>query len=154
MLGNVERELLGMKSEREGLKQSLREFMPADAAPEFQAYLQRVEQKTRDEGTLRLEPEPGEKLHWRYSNRLSEAEPGRAYVIGHAVDVTEQIAQAVALREQNLQDALTGARNRRWLEEFERRVGRAGSHNFARGAVHRQTGRAVVGDVLAVLRVY
>ncbi len=106
---------------------SLREFMPADAAPEFQAYLQRVEQKTRDEGTLRLEPEPGEKLHWRYSNRLSEAEPGRAYVIGHAVDVTEQIAQAVALREQNLQDALTGARNRRWLEEFERRVGRAGT---------------------------
>ncbi|HET7842661.1 MAG TPA: GGDEF domain-containing protein [Xanthomonadales bacterium] len=106
---------------------SLREFMPADAAPEFEAYLERVEQKTRDEGTLRLEPEPGEKLHWRYSNRLSEAEPGRAYIIGHAVDVTEQIAQAVALREQNLQDALTGTRNRRWLEEFERRVGRAGT---------------------------
>jgi diguanylate cyclase (GGDEF)-like protein/PAS domain S-box-containing protein len=106
---------------------SLSEFMPADAAPEFEAYLERVAEQLRDEGTLRLEPEPGEKLHWRYSNRLSQAEPGRAYVIGHAVDVTEQIRQAVALREQNLQDALTGCRNRRWLEEFERRVSDAGT---------------------------
>ena len=117
-LGHQAHELVG---------RSLREFMGGDAAQEFEDYLDRVAQKLRDEGTLTMETGPGAKLHWRYSNRMSQAEPGRAYVIGHAVDVTEQIAQAVALREQNLQDALTGCRNRRWLEEFERRVPAAGT---------------------------
>lgn len=52
VLGNVERELLGMKSEREGLKQSLREFMPSGGKLDVQGT---VEGTVKGEITVRIE---------------------------------------------------------------------------------------------------
>jgi diguanylate cyclase (GGDEF)-like protein len=58
---------------------------------------------------------------WHYSNRLAPAAADHAYVVGHAVDVTAQLAQTEELRELSERDALTGCYNRRYLDDFDQR---------------------------------
>lgn len=100
---------------------SVREFI-AEPTPEgFDRYLERVLQKGHDEGLLRIRMPDGGVRHWRYGNRLSSDGSAAAYVVGHAVDVTEQIEQAETLRERSERDPLTGAFNRRHIEEFAQR---------------------------------
>jgi diguanylate cyclase (GGDEF)-like protein/PAS domain S-box-containing protein len=70
------------------------------------------------EGVLRVRCADGER-HWRVSSRRTAPREARAYVVGNAVDVTAQVLQADALREQSERDALTGCWNRRKLEVFE-----------------------------------
>lgn len=100
---------------------SLVEFMSTNSSALFAAYLQRVRKQGQDEGVILIRTESGNERHWRYSNRLSSPADSRAYVVGNAVDVTEQVLHAEKLREQNERDALTGVYNRRFLESFERR---------------------------------
>ncbi len=112
VLGGTPESLLG---------RSLAEFITQSAVPDFQEYLQRVMHARQDEGTLLVRALDGTHRHWRYSSRLSLPAKTRPYVIGQAVDVSDQVQQTAALREQNVRDALTGAYNRRHIEEFERR---------------------------------
>lgn len=83
-------------------------------------YLEYVQAQGHHEGLLRVRHRRGGVRCWRFSARLNAQLPEHAYVIGHAVDVTDQIEQTEALREQSLHDELTGCHNRRYLPQFER----------------------------------
>ena len=104
---------------------SVRDFIDSPTEEGFDTYLSRVLEKGRDEGLLRIRMPDGESRHWRYGNRLSANEDGGAYVVGHAVDVTEQIQQTETLKEQSERDPLTGAFNRRHIDEFAQAHGNA-----------------------------
>ncbi len=110
-LGQREAQLIG---------QSLGNFVEASAQSEFQEYLDRVRQDGHAEGLLRIRHRRGGERSWRYQARLNPQVPEHPYVIGHAVDVTDQVEQNAALREQSLHDELTGCYNRRFLSSFER----------------------------------
>jgi diguanylate cyclase (GGDEF)-like protein/PAS domain S-box-containing protein len=97
---------------------SVKDFFAGDTQ-DFEGYLERVLARGHDEGLLRVQMTDGETRQWRYGNRLSNADAARAYVVGHAVDVTEQVEQTAALRERSERDALTGSYNRRHLDVFE-----------------------------------
>ncbi|MGH8028414.1 MAG: diguanylate cyclase, partial [Arenimonas sp.] len=81
-------------------------------------YLAGFEAEGLAEGVLRVRCVGGER-QWRVSSRRTSPREARAYVVGNAVDVTAQVQQADALREQSERDALTGCWNRRKLEAFE-----------------------------------
>lgn len=102
-------------------ERALADFVPSAGHGELKDYLQRVSVDGEDEGRLLVRQGDGSHHHWRYSSRLSSQADRRAYVIAHAVDVTEQVEQAEVLRERSRRDALTGVYNRRQLEEFEAR---------------------------------
>ncbi len=110
-LGQREDQLIG---------QSLGNFVEASAQSEFQQYLERVRQDGHAEGLLRIRHRRGGERSWRYQARLNPQVPEHPYVIGHAVDVTDQVEQNAVLREQSLHDELTGCYNRRFLPSFER----------------------------------
>ena len=97
----------------------LQEFQPRAGRDAFDDYLERVRTRGEDQGVFLVRSGEGDHRHWRYSSRLSEPKDGRAYVVGNAVDVTDQVQQTRALHEQSVRDALTGVYNRRHLEIFE-----------------------------------
>lgn len=99
----------------------LQEFQPRAGREPFATYLERVQLKGEDQGVFLVRSGEGDHRHWRYSSRLSEPQDGRAYVVGNAVDVTDQVHHTRALHEQTMRDALTGVYNRRHLEIFETR---------------------------------
>ena len=101
------------------LGRAFRDFISESGAADFASYLKRITAARQDEGILLVRARDGTHRHWRYSSRLSLPAKSSAYVIGQAVDVTDQVHQAEVLREQNVRDALTGAFNRRHIEEFE-----------------------------------
>ena len=98
---------------------SLHEFQPRASRDTFADYLGRVQSQGEDEGVFLVRSSDGDHRHWRYSARLSAPQNGRAYVVGNAVDVTDQVNETQALHEQSVRDALTGSYNRRQLEIFE-----------------------------------
>jgi diguanylate cyclase (GGDEF)-like protein/PAS domain S-box-containing protein len=98
---------------------SLGEFQPRGSRDAFNAYLARLQAKGEDEGVFLVRSGQGDHRHWRYSSRLSAPQNGSAYVVGNAVDVTDQIHETRVLHEQSVRDALTGSYNRRQLEIFE-----------------------------------
>ena len=97
----------------------LQDFQPRAGREPFADYLERMQSKGEDQGVFLVRSGEGDHRHWRYSSRLSEPEDGRAYVVGNAVDVTDQVHHTRALHEQSVRDALTGTYNRRHLEIFE-----------------------------------
>ncbi len=101
----------------------LQEFQPRAGRQDFADYLGRVQAGGEDEGVFLIRSAEGDHRHWRYSSRLSAPQDGRAYVVGNAVDVTDQVQHTQALHERSLRDALTGAYNRRHLEAFEQEQG-------------------------------
>ncbi len=105
---------------------SLQDFQPRVGREAFAAYLSRVRSQGQDQGVFLVRAGSGEHRHWRYSSRLSLPQDGRAYVIGNAVDVTDQVQETRALHEQSLRDALTGCYNRRQLDVFEGSQGARG----------------------------
>ena len=98
---------------------ALQEFQPRAGRDGFEDYLARVQARGEDQGEFLVRSGDGDHRHWRYSSRLSAPQDGRAYVVGNAVDVTDQVRQTRALHEQSVRDALTGCYNRRHLEIFE-----------------------------------
>jgi diguanylate cyclase (GGDEF)-like protein/PAS domain S-box-containing protein len=102
---------------------ALQEFQPRAGRQDFADYLARVQAASEDEGVFLIRSADGDHRHWRYSSRLSAPQDGRAYVVGNAVDVTDQVQHTQALHERSLRDALTGAYNRRHLEVFEQEQG-------------------------------
>jgi diguanylate cyclase (GGDEF)-like protein/PAS domain S-box-containing protein len=81
-------------------------------------YAARIESEGLAEGVLRVRTIDGVRF-WRVSSQRTAPREARAYVVGNAVDVTAQVRQTDALREQTERDALTGCWNRRKLESFE-----------------------------------
>jgi len=98
---------------------SLGDFQPRGGRDTFANYLARIQADGEDEGVFLIRSGQGDHRHWRYSSRLSAPKDGRAYVVGNAVDVTDQIHETRVLHEQSVRDALTGSYNRRQLEIFE-----------------------------------
>jgi diguanylate cyclase (GGDEF)-like protein/PAS domain S-box-containing protein len=125
MMNPAAAEALGSSSQ-DMVGRDVREFLPEDGRAPFEQYLRRVADGGEAHGTLKVKRLDGGERYWRYGNRLSLSGTGQRYVVGHAVDVTEQLAEAERLRERSERDALTGAYNRRYLEEFERGQGEAG----------------------------
>jgi diguanylate cyclase (GGDEF)-like protein/PAS domain S-box-containing protein len=93
------------------------DFM-VDAPTAWPAYAARIEARGLAEGIVRVRTVDGER-HWRVSSLRSSPREARAYVVGNAIDVTDQVQQADVLREQSERDALTGCWNRRRLDVFE-----------------------------------
>lgn len=98
---------------------SLLELAAPGKQDEWSGYLNRVATNHRDEGTLPVRRRDGALRAWRYTSRTSPAEVHQRYVIGQAVDVTEEVERSEALRQASLYDALTSCYNRRYLHEFE-----------------------------------
>ncbi len=104
----------------------LAEFVPESARATLTTYLESLRRDDQHDGVLIVRQRDDNQRHWRYSSRLTRPEDARPYVIGQAVDVTEQVLQTEALRSQSRHDALTGAWNRRYLDEFESREAERG----------------------------
>ena len=109
---------LGQPAERL-VGRSLQEFQPAGGREPFSDYLERVSRVGEDEGVFLMRSALGDHRHWRYSSRLSPRADGSGYVVGNAVDVTDQVNETQALHERTVRDALTGSYNRRQLDNFE-----------------------------------
>jgi len=118
MVNPAAAEVLG-QSPDQLIGQFFRDFVAGAGQEAFDAYLLRVNAQHQDEGILLIRATDGTHRHWRFSSRVSVRENSSAYVIGQAVDVTDQVRQSERLRQENLRDALTGAFNRRYFEVFE-----------------------------------
>ncbi len=119
MVNPAAAEVLGQSPEQL-IGSSFREFIAGAGREAFDAYLHRVGALQQDEGTFLIRAKDGTHRHWRFSSRVSVRAKSSSYVIGQAVDVTDQVRQSEQLRQENLRDALTGAFNRRYLDVFER----------------------------------
>ncbi len=104
--------LLGYTRE-EMLGRNLREFVPADRYPDFDAYLRKVSNEGLADGLFELEAKSGKRVVVRYYNILATENGKTPYVLGHAQDVTELLEAQQQLRELSLKDELTGLYNRR-----------------------------------------
>ena len=111
LLGYEPHSLLGVR---------LHELLPAAFSATVDAYLADIRSKGEFHGVMTVETHD---RHWRalrFHNRLY-TEAGRAFVVGHAQDVTDTLREEDRLRTATLTDPLTGARNRRFLDEFAQR---------------------------------
>jgi PAS domain S-box-containing protein len=89
---------LGYRPE-EGVGRNLREFLSPETRHLFDDYLQRIQQRGHDAGVMRVVSRSGDPRFWMYRNVLSRDSDGTAYVLGHAIDITERIAAEQKLRE-------------------------------------------------------
>ncbi|MBB5208449.1 diguanylate cyclase domain-containing protein [Chiayiivirga flava] len=102
--------------------QRLHDLVPDPFAATVDLYLAQIERDGHFEGVMTIATRDQRWRALRFQNRL-HTEPGRApFVLGHAQDVTEVLRREEALHTASLTDPLTGARNRRFLAQFERRA--------------------------------
>lgn len=99
----------------EGIGQRISDFLAPEARHLFDPYLQRIQQNGRDAGLMSLVSRSGDVRIWMYSNVLSRASDGTAYVLGHAIDISDRIAAERAVKDR--EDALRAAQ-----AELEERV--------------------------------
>jgi PAS domain S-box-containing protein len=78
---------------------NLADVLDAEARPLLQDYLQRIRREGIDTGIMRTIAKTGDVRYWSYRNILREPPGQEPYVVGHAMDVTEQRRTEVALRE-------------------------------------------------------
>lgn len=86
---------------------NLREFVPTEAHPLFDAYLQRMTVQREDTGLMRVVDRQGQEHVWMYHNVRSEAAGEAPYVVGHALDITDRVRaeQAARRHRQDLERA-------------------------------------------------
>src|SRR5947207_10996780 len=84
---------------RDGIGQDLRDFLSPDTRDLFDDYLDRIAKNGQDAGLMRVVARGGETRIWMYRNVLSHDRQGAAYVLGHAIDITERVAVEHTLRE-------------------------------------------------------
>ncbi len=87
---------LGYQPE-DGIGHNLREFLAANTRHLFDDYLRRIQEHGHDAGLMRVVPRAGTEKVWMYRNVLSHG-PGGAYVLGHAIDVTDRVEAERTLR--------------------------------------------------------
>lgn len=68
---------------------SLAEFLAPSVRPMFGQYLDRIAHQPSDEGLMLVVSRAGEERIWTYSNVRGQDGSGRAYVLGHAQDITD-----------------------------------------------------------------
>lgn len=68
---------------------SLAEFLAPSVRPMFGQYLDRIAHQPSDEGLMLVVSRAGEERIWTYSNVRGQDGGGRAYVLGHAQDITD-----------------------------------------------------------------
>ncbi len=73
-----------------GRGRSLAEFLAPSVRDHFPKYLQRVQDHGQDSGYMLVVARDKQKHVWLYRNLLINEDGGAPYVIGHAMDVTEQ----------------------------------------------------------------
>ncbi|MET0151721.1 MAG: ATP-binding protein [Candidatus Binatia bacterium] len=89
---------LGYRPE-DGIGRNLREFLSPETRHLFDAYLRRIQDHGHDEGLMRVAARTGSIRAWMYRNVLSYDPDGTAYVLGHAIDITDRVAAEQRLRE-------------------------------------------------------
>src|SRR5262249_48813207 len=94
----------------DGIGRNLRDFLSPVTRHLFDEYLQRIQTHGHDTGLMRLVDRVGSERIWMYRNVLSK-DLGGAYVLGHAIDVTERITAERTLRLAQTELALTRQRN-------------------------------------------
>jgi PAS domain S-box-containing protein len=99
----------------EGVGKNLREFLAPDTRHLLDAYLERIRQNGSDSGLMRLVRRDGTERVWLYRNVRYDEPDTSAFVLGHAIDITDRVAAEVALRQS--ERALKLAR-----DELEERV--------------------------------
>jgi PAS domain S-box-containing protein len=99
----------------EGIGRNLVDFLAPETRHLFAGYLRRIRDHRQDAGLMRVIARDGRERVWMYRNVLVEEPDQSAYVVGHAVDITERIYAERALREK--EQAL-----RRAHDELETRV--------------------------------
>jgi diguanylate cyclase (GGDEF)-like protein/PAS domain S-box-containing protein len=110
---------LGLGAE-EVVGRSLAEALHPEVRSQFGGYLERIRQSGQDSGDMRVVTKEGQERIWSYRNvRVDPPGGGAPYVVGSALDVTEQKQHQRALEEHGLRDPLTGCFNRWFLEKFE-----------------------------------
>ena len=78
----------------------LAELMPDAMWPRLKDYLRRIRRAGEAEGVFPVLTRGGEQRRWQFRNRLLTAEP-EPYVLGFAIDVTDQMTAAERLGEQH-----------------------------------------------------
>src|SRR5262245_43696743 len=82
----------------EGVGRNLKEFLAPAVRPLFDEYLQRIRTEGTDSGFMRLMAKDGTERVWSYRN-IRYDEPGSpSRVLGHGLDVTQQVVAEKALR--------------------------------------------------------
>jgi len=84
---------------KDGIGQDLRDFLCPETRDLFDDYLDRIAKNGQDAGLMRVVARGGETRTWMYRNVLSRDRHGTAYVLGHAIDITERVAAERTLRE-------------------------------------------------------
>lgn len=118
-------DLLGYEPS-EMVGKNLAQFIAPSARDSFCDYLERIRRYPTDKGVMRMVTRTGEERILVYRNSRFEESGKRAYVLGHAQDITdlkraqEHLKLALQEREKELAriDPLTGVANRRAFYEF------------------------------------
>ena len=84
---------------RDGIGRNLREFLSPAKRHLFDEYLRRIQEQGHDSGLMSVVATDGTTRVWMYRNVLSRRQDGTAYVLGHAIDVTDRIAVEQRLRQ-------------------------------------------------------
>jgi diguanylate cyclase (GGDEF)-like protein/PAS domain S-box-containing protein len=123
---------------------NLQQILAPAVRDRLEPYLKAVFEKGSCSGLMRLRTSTGKELVWSFSNRVVSVPGTKPYVLGHATDVTAQVAIQEALkrseeklhaaleREKNLSriDFLTKVSNRRaFYEEVDAEAYRARRYN-------------------------
>lgn len=127
--------LLGYNA-AEMVGRNLRDFVPDEYWPRFDAQLRVIEHEGIAAGLLSLIAKNGKKIVLRYHNVLVSEPDKEPYVLAHAQDVTELLKAQHALQNLSLTDELTGLYNRRgFLTLAEQQIKLERHEGTARGLV-------------------
>ena len=107
---------LGMEAE-ELPGRNLTDFIVPSTRSETYKYLERIQDLGQDSGYMYILPRGGVRRIWFYRNLLVREDAGTPYVVGHAMDVTEQKNTERSLQTAlaELQKALTEVKTLRGL---------------------------------------
>lgn len=89
---------LGYRCE-DGIGRNLADFLESDKRQLFPEYLRRIREVGHDAGLMSVVARDGSVRVWMYRNVVSHSRARDAYVLGHAIDVTERVAAERTLRE-------------------------------------------------------